>query len=45
MIFGEAAEQRYGAPYLLGHRGDLHSALASVVPSEKIHLDHPRVGY
>src|SRR5216684_111949 len=40
MIFGEAAEQRYGAPYLLGHRGDLHSALASVVPHERIHLDH-----
>lgn len=40
MIFGEAAEQRYGAPYLLGHRGDLHSALASVVPGERIHLDH-----
>ncbi len=44
MIFGEAAEQRYGAPYLLGHRGDLHSALASVVPREKIHLDHRVVG-
>src|SRR5882757_9405239 len=40
MIFGETAEQRYGAPYLLGHRGDLHSALASAVPEEAIHLDH-----
>jgi 6-hydroxynicotinate 3-monooxygenase len=44
MIFGESAEQRYGAPYLLGHRGDLHSALASVVPAELIHLDHRVVG-
>jgi 6-hydroxynicotinate 3-monooxygenase len=40
MIFGEAAEQRYGAPYLLGHRGDLHAALASAVPDAAIHLDH-----
>jgi 6-hydroxynicotinate 3-monooxygenase len=40
MIFGEAAEQRYGAPYLLGHRGDLHAALARAVPAEAIHLDH-----
>src|SRR4030081_1866919 len=44
MIFGEAAEQRYGAPYLLGHRGDLHSALASAVPGEAIHLDHRVTG-
>jgi 6-hydroxynicotinate 3-monooxygenase len=44
MIFGEAAEARYGAPYLLGHRGDLHSALASAVPPELIHLDHRVVG-
>jgi len=29
MIFGESAEQKYGAPYLLAHRGDLHEALAS----------------
>jgi salicylate hydroxylase/6-hydroxynicotinate 3-monooxygenase len=44
MIFGESAEQRYGAPYLLGHRGDLHSALAGTVPDEMIHLDHRVVG-
>ena len=44
MIFGESAEQRYGAPYLLGHRGDLHSALASAVPEELIHLDHRLAG-
>ena len=44
MIFGESAEQRYGTPYLLGHRGDLHSAFASAVPDELIHLDHRVVG-
>ena len=44
MIFGEVAEQRYGAPYLLGHRGDLHSALASAVPAERIHLDRRVTG-
>jgi 6-hydroxynicotinate 3-monooxygenase len=45
MIFGEAAEEKYGAPYLLGHRGDLHSALVSAVPDEAIHLDHKLVGF
>ena len=44
MIFGETAETRYGAPYLLGHRGDLHSALASAVLPETIHLSHRVVG-
>jgi 6-hydroxynicotinate 3-monooxygenase len=44
MIFGETAEAHYGAPYLLGHRGDLHSALASAVPAEAIHLAHRVVG-
>src|SRR5258706_408165 len=36
---GAAAEAKYGAPYLLMHRGDLHEALASCVPSERIALD------
>jgi len=40
MIFGETAEQRYGAPYLLAHRGDLHAALASAVPESVLRLDH-----
>jgi 6-hydroxynicotinate 3-monooxygenase len=40
MIFGEAAEERYGAPYLLAHRGDLHAALTSVVPESVVRLDH-----
>ncbi len=44
MVFGPSAEERYGAPYLLGHRGDLHSALASAVPASALHLDHKLVG-
>jgi len=37
-------EQRFGAPYLLAHRGDLHAALASAVPDECIRLSHRLVG-
>jgi len=44
MIFGPSAEEKYGAPYLLAHRGDLHRALASIVPAEVIRLDHRLVG-
>jgi salicylate hydroxylase/6-hydroxynicotinate 3-monooxygenase len=44
MIFGESAEQRFGAPYLLAHRGDLHAALASTVPDQCIRLSHKLVG-
>ena len=44
MIFGESAEQKFGAPYLLAHRGDLHAALAGAVPDECIKLGHKLVG-
>jgi salicylate hydroxylase/6-hydroxynicotinate 3-monooxygenase len=44
MIFGESAEQKFGAPYLLAHRGDLHAALASAVPAECINLGQKLVG-
>ncbi|MBM3648275.1 MAG: salicylate 1-monooxygenase [Alphaproteobacteria bacterium] len=44
MVFGPSAETKYGAPYLLAHRGDLHAALASIVPTETIRLDHRLVG-
>src|SRR4249920_1264023 len=44
MIFGESAEQKYGAPYLLAHRGDLHAALASAVPDQCVKLNHKLVG-
>lgn len=43
-IFGPAAEAKYGAPYLLAHRGDLHATLASAVPGERIRLDHKLTG-
>jgi len=44
MIFGESAEQKFGAPYLLAHRGDLHAALASIVPAGCVRLGHKLVG-
>jgi salicylate hydroxylase/6-hydroxynicotinate 3-monooxygenase len=44
MIFGETAERKFGAPYLLAHRGDLHAALASAVPEEFVKLSHKLVG-
>jgi len=44
MIFGESAEQKFGAPYLLAHRGDLHAALASAVPDDCVKLDHRLTG-
>ena len=33
MPLGETAEQRYGAPYWVIHRGDLQAALAAAVPA------------
>ena len=30
-------ERLFGAPYLCMHRGDLHQALASIIPAEAIH--------
>jgi 6-hydroxynicotinate 3-monooxygenase len=36
---GRKAEEQFGAPHLLLHRGDLHEALASLVPPELVHLD------
>lgn len=35
---GREVEARYGAPYLTMHRGDLHDALASIVPADNIRL-------
>lgn len=43
MIFGESAEAKFGAPYLLAHRGDLHAALASAVPEQCVRLNHKLV--
>jgi salicylate hydroxylase/6-hydroxynicotinate 3-monooxygenase len=44
LTFGAEAERRYGAPYLLMHRGDLHAALASAVPPELILFNKKLVG-
>ena len=33
---GRATEERYGAPYLTLHRGDLHAALADIVPADSV---------
>src|SRR3954465_11255915 len=44
MILGASAEQKFGAPYLLAHRGDLHAALASAVPDEVVKLNQKLVG-
>ena len=41
---GPSAEERFGAPYLLLHRGDLHAAIASIVPRQLIHLNQRLVG-
>ena len=35
---GREIEARYGAPYLTLHRGDLHAALAAIVPAQSLRL-------
>jgi 6-hydroxynicotinate 3-monooxygenase len=42
---GASAEQRYGAPYLLLHRGDLHAAIASAVPENIVHRNKKLTGF
>jgi salicylate hydroxylase/6-hydroxynicotinate 3-monooxygenase len=44
LTFGAQAEELYGAPYLLMHRGDLHAALFSAVPADLIAFDKRLVG-
>jgi len=39
LSFGAEAERRYGAPYLLLHRGDLHAAILSAVPTSAIRFN------
>ena len=39
LTFGAEAEERYGAPYLLLHRGDLHAAILSAVPASVIRFN------
>jgi 2-polyprenyl-6-methoxyphenol hydroxylase-like FAD-dependent oxidoreductase len=37
-------ESLFGAPYLCMHRGDLHDALASIVPADRVHLGRKLAG-
>ncbi len=41
---GETVLQRYGVPYFLMHRGDLHAMLANLVPPDIIRLNHKLAG-
>lgn len=36
---GAGVEEKYGAPYFYMHRGDLHEALASLVPDDIVHRE------
>ncbi len=40
---GDEAEAKYGAPHYVTHRGDLHAALADLVPEEIIERGHELV--
>jgi len=44
LTFGAEAEHRYGAPYLLLHRGDLHAAILSAVPTAAVRFDKKLIG-
>jgi 6-hydroxynicotinate 3-monooxygenase len=44
-LLGETAEAKYGAPYLQLHRGDLHEALASLVPPGVVQLNRCLSGF
>jgi salicylate hydroxylase/6-hydroxynicotinate 3-monooxygenase len=44
LALGEAIESRYGAPYLLMHRADLHAAIESVVPPDIVEFNRRLVG-
>jgi salicylate hydroxylase len=35
---GALVEEKFGAPYYTFHRADLHGALASLLPAERVHL-------
>jgi 2-polyprenyl-6-methoxyphenol hydroxylase-like FAD-dependent oxidoreductase len=41
---GEAIERRYGAPYLLLHRADLHAIIESILPPGIVQFDRKLVG-
>src|SRR6516164_8831108 len=37
---GGLIEEKFGAPYYTFHRADLHGAIASLLPAERVHLGH-----
>jgi salicylate hydroxylase/6-hydroxynicotinate 3-monooxygenase len=41
---GDDIERKYGAPYFYMHRGDLHAALAEIVPAGIVHRGRKLVG-
>ena len=41
---GEEVERRYGAPFLLMHRADLHASLESVVPAGIVQFNRKLIG-
>ena len=41
---GEAIERRYGAPYLLLHRADLHAIIESVLPPGLVQFNRKLIG-
>lgn len=45
LTLGAKAEEQYGAPYLLMHRGDLHASLASLVPEGRLSLNKRLVSF
>jgi salicylate hydroxylase/6-hydroxynicotinate 3-monooxygenase len=44
LALGEAIEQRYGAPYLLLHRADLHAIIESVLPPGIVQFNRKLAG-
>ena len=41
---GDEVERKYGAPYFYMHRGDLHAALADLVPAAIVHRNRKLTG-
>src|SRR5262245_9560882 len=43
--FGKIVDEKYGAPYLMMHRGDLHRLLNAAVPEEHVLRDRRLVSF
>ena len=43
-MLGAEVEEKYGAPYFYMHRGDLHEALAAIVPDEIVRREKKLTG-